>query len=138
MKRVITSSAIAWVLGVGVLGGITGCQSMFRTADTGESTSTKIVMARQNFAAETIVRVYNLRGVGLNDATSEEIEAFMETMRSMVVTKDWQKTKSSIQVFGVMMTIKTTPKDHLLIENYLNEVRRVMNDPTITLGAVLR
>ena len=137
MKRVFTSSAVALVLGVGVCGGVlTGCESVSRTADTGDST--KIVMARQDYTRETIVRVYNLRGVGLNDASSEEIEAFMSTMRSLVVTKNWKKTKSSIQVFGVMMTVKTTPKDHLLIENYLNEVRRVMNDPTITMGAALR
>ena len=137
MKRVFTSSAVAWVLGVGVCGGmLTGCQTVSETADTRESTT--IVMPRQDFTRETIVRVYNLRGVGLNDAAPEEIEAFMETMRSLVVTNDWRKTKSSIQVFGVMMTVKTTPKDHLLIENYLNEVRRVMSDPTVMMGAALR
>lgn len=137
MKRVFTSSAVVWVLGAGVLGGmLTGCQGVSRTADTDESTT--IVMPRHDFTRETIVRVYNLRGVGLNDATPEEIEMFMETMRNLVVTKDWRKTKSSIQVFGSMMTIKTTPKDHLLIENYLNEVRRVMNDPSLTMGAALR
>ena len=82
--------------------------------------------------------MYNLRGVGLNDATPQEIEAFMETMRNLVVTKDWHKTKSSIQVFGSIMTVKTTPKDHLLIESYLNEVRRVMSDPSTMMGAALR
>ena len=137
MKREIASSVVVWVLGVGLCGGaLSGCQGTSRTEDSRESTT--IVVPRHDYTRETLVRVYNLHGIGLNDSTTEDIEAFMGTVRELVVTKKWHKTKSSIQIFGSLMTVRTTPTNHLLIENYLNEVRRVMKDTTMSMGVSLR
>ena len=137
MKQVFTSSAVVWVLGVGLSGVVlSGCQGISRTADSRESST--IVVPRHDYAKETLVRVYNLRGIGLNDSTTEDIAAFMETVHELVVTKRWHKTKSSIQIFGALMTVRTTPTNHLLIENYLNEVRRVMKDAALSMGVSLQ
>ena len=85
-----------------------------------------VVTPRADRAADTMVRVYNLKGIGMEHASNEEIEAFTGIIYDLVVSTDWDKTRSDVQVFGTLMTVKTTPDNHLRIEDYLNRVERAM------------
>ena len=126
--------SIGLSMGLGVVGA-SGCESVHK-ADRSDSrqTDTTVVSRQQNPYAKTMVRVYSLRGVGLKDSPPQEIQAFVDTMHKMVVSKSWDKTSSAVQVFGVLMTVRTTPENHLSIERYLNEVRQVMQKPPLSMG----
>ena len=86
-----------------------GCTA-FNSVDlpTPEAPATTVVTPRNESDSMTVVRVYNLKAIGLQHATTEEIEAFTTIICDMVVTKDWKKTRSDVQVFGSMMTVKAT------------------------------
>ena len=108
----------------------TGCESAPKKSSSDTTSANTMVISRQQDSSPlTMVRVYSLRGVGLNNAPPQDIQAFMDTMQQMVVSNTWEKTSSSIQVFGRLMTVRTTPENHLVIERYLNDVRRAMQQP---------
>jgi len=118
--------SIGLSVGLGVMAA-SGCQNVSKTTSLDAQPNNTVVISRNRDSyAMTMVKVYSLRGVGLNDAPPEEIQSFMDTMRKMVVSSSWDKTHSAVQVFGVLMTVRTTPENHLVIERYLNEVRQVM------------
>ena len=74
----------------------------------------------------TVVSVYNLKNIGMEHASADEIEAFTGVIYDLVVTDELDKSESDVQVFGTIMTIKTNPVNHLRIEDYLNQVERAM------------
>lgn len=133
MRRTFVSRAFTTGLSLGLsVFAASGCQNTPQKANLdSESTNTTVISRHQESYPMTMVRVYSLRGVGLNNAPPEDIQAFMDTMRKMVVSNSWEKTSSAIQVFGKMMTVRTTPDNHLVIERYLIDVRRAMqhSDP---------
>lgn len=120
-----------WVIGTATCLGtavalttLSGCQSSMARDMTPEH-SESVVTSRYDARDGTTVRVYGLDGLGLKDAPVEEIEAFMATVRDMVVSKEWDRNKSTMKVFGALLTVRTTPENHLLIDDYLSQVRRV-------------
>lgn len=138
MIRDATRSGLCIGLGV-VMALLSGCSTAPKQTDPDKvSVDSIVVSQRRDPDTETMVRVYSLRGVGLKDAPAEEVQAFMDTLRSMVVTSQWDRTNSTIQVFGVLMTVRTTPDNHLLIEHYLNQVRQVMGEHPLAVGATVR
>ena len=140
MYRLISSPIVAAVLGLGLcVGVLPGCSNAPKKTVQKETPNlTTVVSPRRDYSNETMVRVYSLNGLGLKDAPAEEIQAFMETVRDMVVTKDWDRTKSTIQVFGVLCTVRTTPENHLLLEDYLNQVQRVMDGSVYPMRSSVR
>ena len=118
------------VVGAGLsLMTVTGCQSLLGHNDE------TVVTTRREFVQPTVVKVYSLEGIGLKDAPVEEIEAFTKTIRDMVVTKQWERSNSAIQVFGILMTVRTTPQNHLLIEHYLDQVHQIVAPTRLSLRA---
>lgn len=116
-----------------------GCDGIQKQTHSQEPSEDTIVVSRRHDPSdETMVRVYSLRGIGLKDAPPEEIRVFMDNMRKMVVSKSWDRTASAVQVFGVLMTIRTTPLNHLRIEQYLTEVRKVMQQQPLSMGNAMR
>lgn len=118
--------SLALVAGLG-LATLTGCQSW--TASQDET----VVTTRREFTQATMVKVYSLEGIGLKDAPVPEIEAFTKTIRDLVVTNQWDRSDSAIQVFGILMTVRTTPKNHLLIEHYLDQVHQIVTPPRLSM-----
>ena len=102
---------------------LTGCGTLF-----GNKSST-VIASRHDVRNQTIVRAYSLDGLGLEDAPPQEIQVLMTTIEDMVVTKQWGRSESAIQVFGTLMTVRTTPDNHLLIEDYIERIRRIANQP---------
>ncbi len=101
----------------------TGCASLF-----GDESKT-VITQRGDLRSQTMVRAYSLDGLGLNDAPPQEIQVLMNTIHDLVVTEQWDRSDSAIQVFGMLMTVRTTSENHLLIEDYLERVRRISNQP---------
>ena len=101
---------------------LTGCAGMF-------GSKSAVITPRNHLAKQTVVRAYNLDGLGLNDAPPQELQVLMTTIQDMVVTDRWERSDSAIQVFGMLMTVRTTPDNHLLIEDYLERVRRITSEP---------
>lgn len=137
MDRTRMSRMLLIGLSVGLgAAGVPGCESMHKADQSGsKQTDTTVVSRQHDPYAQTMVRVYSLRGIGLKDSPPQEIQAFVDTMHKMVVSKSWNKTGSAVQVFGVLMTIRTTPENHLSIERYLNEVRQVMQKQPLSMGS---
>ena len=123
--RVTGASVAVVALMVGAVA-MTGCESIL-------GNSRSVVTKRTDPHDLTIVRAYSLQGVGLREASVDEIEAFMNTIEKLVVSKQWESSRSAFQVFGSLMTIRTTADNHLLIEDYLERVRRVVSEPQYTL-----
>lgn len=129
-RRVLS---IGLIMGLGATG-FAGCNSVSHTE---KPESTTVVSRNQENHNDTVVRAYSLRGLGLKDAPAEDIQAFMDTLRKMVVSKSWDKTRSTVQVFGVLMTVRTTAENHLMIERYFNEVRQVLQRQPLSMAPTI-
>ena len=128
MKRDFSTT---WGLGCAVLMlagfSIAGCEGAPKaSAVKTPSDTTNIVTPRREIDRRNVVRVYSLHDVGLEDVAEENIREFTDTIRSVVVTDNWEDTHSSIHVFDVLMTIRTTRENHHLIQEYMEQVRGIM------------
>lgn len=120
-----------WMMGCAVLMlagiSITGCEGPTKPSAVKTPSGTiRIVTPRREIDRRNVVRVYSLRDVGLKDADEEIIRDFTETIRRVVVTDNWKDTHSSIHVFDVLMTIRTTRENHHLIQEYMEQVSGIM------------
>ena len=128
MKRDFSTT---WGLGCAVLMlaefSIAGCEGAPKASGVKTpSNTTSIVTPRHEINQRTIVRVYSLRDIGLEDTAEEHIRNFTDTIREVVVTDEWEGTYSSIHVFDVLMTVRTTRENHHLIQEYLEQISGIM------------
>ncbi len=124
MARFSTSNRpLLWAAAVAMGMGSVGCQMSSQSDASMKKQNDTVVMGRSEVGESTLVRVYSLNGVGLKDAMPEEVHAFTSTIRDMVVTKEWDRADSRIQVFGLLMSVRTTPDNHMLIDEYLRQIR---------------